>query len=160
MVPEESFSVTVNSVRLGMVFAMGKLTVPKDDGLEVPAEDRRVDRPGAVRREIRALGVEFQNVVFGGPRQVVISGNRGTGRTGRGAGGRRGQYRGGSENACERSPSGPVSGVFKVRSIVGVLLAGVGLVLARTVVVYCWRVATAGSSARRRGSASRRMRWN
>jgi len=40
MVPEESFSVTVNSVRLGMVFAMGKLTVPKDDGWTCP---RKID---------------------------------------------------------------------------------------------------------------------
>ena len=100
-------------------------------------------------------------MVFGGQRRVVISGNHGTGRAGRGAGGRVVSIVALVARMLA-SVCLPVVAlvVFKVRNIVGVLLAGVGLVLASTVVVYCWRVATAGSSARRRGSGSRRMRWN
>ena len=50
--------------------------------------------------------------------------------------------------------------VFKVRNIVGVLLAGVGLVLAGTLSWFTAGMATAGRAARRSGSGSRRMRWN
>jgi len=76
---------------------------------------------------------------LGGQRRVVISGNHGTGRAGRGAGGRVVSIAALVARMLA-SVCLPVVAlvVFKVRNIVGVLLAGVGLVLAGTFVVHCW----------------------
>ena len=89
---------------------------------------------GAVRRENRTLGIEFQDVVFGGQRRVVISGNHGTGRAGRGSGGWVVRIAAVVARmlASVRLPVVALV-VFKVRNIVGELRPCVGLVLASTV---------------------------
>ena len=135
--------------------------MPKNDGSDAPGRKIDVSIVRVLFAGKSAPSGLNSSLVFGGQRRVVISGNRGLVAPA-------GVLVASMVSIATAGARMPVSVrlpvlalvVFKVGNIVGELRPGVCLVPASTVVVRCWRVAEASSSARRRGSGSRRMRWN